>query len=161
MKRTFTLCAAFLLAAVTLNAQPPQAMKYKAMAKNEWGLPLPNKTISLRFTIYQGSEYGTPVFIEIHQTTTNKFGLMDVNIGEGTPQSGAFSDIDWGADDYYLKIELDPRGGDNFRLEDGSHQLLSVPYALFAGGVLNNDDNDADPANELINSVVLLSLIHI
>ncbi|MBN2764217.1 MAG: hypothetical protein JXR41_14080, partial [Bacteroidales bacterium] len=155
MKRTFTLCAAFLLAAVTLNAQPPQAMKYKAMAKNEWGLPLPNKTISLRFTIYQGSEYGTPVFIEIHQTTTNKFGLMDVNIGEGTPQSGAFSDIDWGADDYYLKIELDPRGGDNFRLEDGSHQLLSVPYALFAGGVLNNDDNDADPANELINSVVL------
>ncbi|MBN1413737.1 MAG: hypothetical protein JW973_01450, partial [Bacteroidales bacterium] len=155
MKRIVIFYVVMLLAAATLTAQPPQAMKYKAIAKDEWGVALPNKAISLRFTIYRGSEYGTTVYIETHQTTTSKFGLMDVNIGEGTPQTGIFSDIDWGADDYYLKIELDPKGGNDFRLEDESHQLLSVPYALFAGGVLNNDDNDTDPANELINSVVL------
>ncbi|MBN2214509.1 MAG: fibrobacter succinogenes major paralogous domain-containing protein [Bacteroidales bacterium] len=155
MKKTLTLCAIVLYATLTLTAQPPQAFKYKAIAKNDWGLPLMNKNISLRFTIYQGSENGIPVYIEVHQTTTNILGLVDVNIGQGTPQLGTFSNIDWGASDFYLKTEIDPRGGNNFRIEDGTHQLLSVPYALYAGAVLNNDDDDADPQNELISSVFL------
>ena len=93
-----------LLTAVTLTAQPPQAMKYKAIAKDEWGVTLSNKDISLRFTIYQGSEYDSPVYIETHFTTTDKYGLMNVNIGQGTSELGIFSNIDWSADNYYIQI---------------------------------------------------------
>jgi hypothetical protein len=143
------------IVSITLEAQPPQAFKYKAIAKDEWGLPLPQKDVSLRFTIYLGSGESYPVYIETHQTTTTRTGLMDVNIGQGTSQLGTFSELDWGAGDYYIKIELDPGGGTNYRLEDQSHQLLSVPYALFAGNVSNSNDADGDPENELINNIVL------
>jgi len=154
--KTFKLLLILLVTAtVTLTAQPPQAMKYKAIAKDEWGVPLPNKNISIRFTIYQGSEYGTAVYSETHQTTTDKFGLMDVNIGQGSPSFGTFSDIDWGADNYYIQIELDPKGGTDFSLETGSQQLLSVPYAFYAGDVFNDGDNDTDPQNELITNLYL------
>jgi len=44
-----------------------------------------------------------------------------------------FSSIDWSTGIYYLKIEMDPKGGSDFRIEDPPHQLLSVPYALYAG----------------------------
>ena len=37
----------------------------------------------------------------------------------------------------------------------GTSQLLSVPYALFAGHVQNSEDNDADPMNELITNAYL------
>ena len=152
IKLSFVL---FLTACFTLTAQPPQAFKYKAIAKDEWGVPLPSKDVSLRFTIYQGIGDVNPVYVEVHQTMTTKTGLMDVNIGEGISQLSTFSDIDWGADDYYIKIEMDPKGGSDYRLEDESHQLLSVPYALFAGNVVNNNDADSDPGNELITSMVL------
>ena len=155
MKKITTLILILLTIILGSKAQPPQSMKYKAIAKDQWGLPLPRKSISLRFTIYQGSENGTIVYMEKHHTTTTLLGLMDVNIGEGTPQMGNFSDIDWGAANYYIKVELDPRGGNHFILQDDAQQLLSVPYALYAGNVQHNDDADSDPQNELISNVYL------
>lgn len=159
MKQTTALIVLILTILLSSHAQPPQAMKYKAIAKDEWGLPLPRKDVSLRFTIYQGSKNGTIVYMETHQTTTTQAGLMDVNIGEGTPQMGSFSDIDWGAASYYIKVELDPKGGTNFTLQDDPQQLLSVPYALYAGNLQDNDDADADPQNELISNVYLSGTI--
>ena len=88
MKKLTLLLILILSKLMIIEAQVPQAMKYKAIAKDEWGVSLPNKEISLRFTILQGSEYGTPVYIETHQTLTNKFGLMDVDIGKGVPEIG-------------------------------------------------------------------------
>jgi hypothetical protein len=40
---------------------------------------------------------------------------------------------------------MDPSGGINFRLEDPPHQLLSVPYALYAGAAGNAPFSEADP----------------
>ena len=159
MKKITTLIAILLTIIISIEAQPPQSMKYKAIAKDQWGLPLPRKTITLRFTIYQGSENGPIVYMETQQTTTTLVGLMDVNIGEGTPQIGDFSTIDWGAANYYIKVELDPKGGTSFTLQDDAQQLLSVPYALYAGNVQHNNDTDSDPQNELISDVYLAGTI--
>ena len=141
-----------LLFSVNVVAQVPQAMKYKAVAKDDWGIALPNKAITLQFTIVQGN---VEVYREVHHTTTNKFGIMDVNIGQGIPDFGDFASINWSTGEYFIKIGLDPRGGSNFKL-NGNDKLLSVPYALYAGNVDNQNDKDTDPGNELISNAYLL-----
>jgi hypothetical protein len=126
-------------------------MKYKAIAKGKWGLPLCSKEVSLRFTIVQDE---LEVYQESHLVTTNKYGLMDVNIGEGEVVFGIFDEIDWGMGAYSLKVEMDPYGGTNYQLR-GDDRLLSVPYALFAGKVSASNDLDGDPTNEQINQMFL------
>lgn len=133
MKKLLLLLILILMGSVITWSQVPQAMTYKAIAKDDWGIALPNKTITLRFTILQGSASGPMVYRETHQTVTTKFGLMDVQIGNGLPDFSNFSAIDWSTGIYYIKIEMDPKGGTDFRLEDTPHQLLSVPYAFYAG----------------------------
>jgi len=137
MKKVITLFILILTGSLVLHSQVPQAMTYKAIAKDDWGVALPSKAITIRFTIIQGGEFGAEVYQEIHSTLTNKFGLMDVQIGKGIPTLGSFDDINWSTGIYYIKIEMDPKGGSDFRLEDPAHQLLSVPYALYAGGAAN------------------------
>jgi len=155
MKKVFFTSLLLLVATIILWSQAPQAMTYKAIAKDDWGVALPNKYITLRFTIIQGSENGPMVYRETINTTTNKFGLMSVQIGTGTPDIGIFSTIDWSTGVYYIMIEMDPKGGTNFKLEDPAHQLLSVPYALYASNTGGGVDNDSDPANEVITEILL------
>jgi hypothetical protein len=145
MKRIILLTLLVIAGSMIIWSQVPQAMNYKAVAKDDWGVALPNKTITLRFTILQGSETGSIVYQETHTTVTNKFGLMDVEIGKGTPVFGSFDMIDWGTGVYYIKIEMDSNGGTNFRLEDPPHQLLSVPYAFFAESSGNTNFTETDP----------------
>lgn len=145
MKKILLLAILFLTGAMIIWSQVPQAMTYKAVAKDDWGVALPNKTITLRFTILQGSGTGSTVYQETHTTVTNKFGLMDVEIGKGTSVIGSFDMIDWSIGIYYIQIEMDPNGGTNFRLEDPAHQLLSVPYALFAESSGNASFTESDP----------------
>lgn len=145
MKRIILLTLLVMAGSMVIWSQVPQAMNYKAVAKDDWGVALPNKTISLRVTILQDSETGEVVYQETHTTATNKFGLMDVEIGKGTPGIGSFNMIDWSTGVYYIQIEMDPNGGSNFRLEDTAHQLLSVPYAMYAGSSGNSVFSETDP----------------
>jgi len=54
---------------------------------------------------------------------------VNLVIGNGTGKTGDITTIDWGADTYYLKVEIDKTGGSAY-VEMGTTQLLSVPYAL-------------------------------
>ena len=73
-----------------------------------------DQDVSLQISILQGSESGIPVYVETHQETTNSFGLITLEIGNGTMISGNIPAIDWSADSYFLKIELDAAGGTNY-----------------------------------------------
>lgn len=145
MKRIILLALLVVTGTMVIWSQAPQAMNYKAIAKDDWGVALPSKTITLRFTILQGSKTGSIVYQETHTTTTNKFGLMDVEIGKGTPAVSSFDLIDWSTGVYYIQIEMDPKGGSDFRLEDPAHQLLSVPYALYAETSGSSNFSETDP----------------
>lgn len=39
---------------------------------------------------------------------------------------------------YFIKVEVDPTGNENYVLS-GTSQLLSVPYALYAGNTIGED----------------------
>jgi len=122
-----------------LMAQVPQALKYQAVARDVNGDLLTNQNVSFRMSILQGSASGTAVYVEIHNSTTNDFGLVNLEIGNGTVVSGDFSAIDWGNNSHYIKIEMDPAGGTLYQ-PMGTSQLLSVPYALQSGN--SPPDND-------------------
>ncbi|PWN66720.1 collagen-like protein [Chryseobacterium oncorhynchi] len=85
----------------------------------------------MRFSILKGSTTGTVVYSETQTQPTNSNGLVTVKIGAGTLVSGSYSTINWGSDIYFIKIETDPSGSNNYTIT-GTSQLLSVPYALYA-----------------------------
>ncbi|MCD4745185.1 MAG: hypothetical protein K8R58_02675 [Bacteroidales bacterium] len=114
-----------------LFAQSPNAFKYQAVVRDASGASICNADISLKFIIHQGSPTGAEVYDETHTPTTNDFGLVNLEIGNGTPGSGNFSAIEWESDIYFITVALDVTGGTNYQ-EMGTEQLFSVPYALHA-----------------------------
>lgn len=130
-KFLFSLIALFSLA--SLWAQTPQLLNYQGVVRNASGDPLTNQAIGLRLTIQDGA--ATAFYQETHSTTTNAFGLYNVQIGNGTVVSGTMTSVAWLMGGRYLKVEIDPAGGTSYT-EVGTPTLLaSVPYALGANSV--------------------------
>jgi hypothetical protein len=91
-----------------------------------------NTSVGIKISILQGSASGTAAYVETQTTTTNANGLATLAIGGGTPVTGTFAGINWASGNYFIKTETDPTGGTNYTIS-GTSQLLSVPYALYAG----------------------------
>jgi hypothetical protein len=114
-------------------------MNYKALITNNNNV-LSNHNLTIRFTILQNGS--TSVYQETQTATTNANGIVAVNVGEGTVVSGNFDNIDWGADAYYLKVEINTGSGyTNF----GTSEFKYVPYAKYAdeaGNTFSGNYND-------------------
>lgn len=123
MKKLFTLIVVVLYTQLCF-AQAPQGFSYQAIARDNNGNPKANTSVSVKFSILNGSAQGTAVYAETHQTQSNNFGLFTLTIGQGSAITGTFASIDW-AGPKYLKVEIDG-------LLSNTTQLLSVPYALYA-----------------------------
>ncbi len=114
-----------------VNSQAPQGFTYQAVPRNATGEIMTNQDISFRISLLQGDVEGITVFQEKHFAQTNSFGLVTLIIGQGLEPLGNFSSISWDSGPYFLKIEFDANGGNNYTLM-GINELLSVPYALYA-----------------------------
>ncbi|MDR0619124.1 MAG: tail fiber domain-containing protein [Bacteroidales bacterium] len=139
----------FALLMPALKAQGvPQAMKYQAVLHDIAGNTLANQTgISIRVHILEGSANGVISYSEIHNNvSTNTFGVINLEIGKGIPVHNVFSAIDWGVDDHYVRIEMEING--TGYTEMGVSQLLSVPYALYAGNAGNGSGISAFNLND-------------
>ena len=125
----------FMMLCIIVFGQSPQAFKYQAIIRDVSGNVLANQNVGIQISILEGSDTGTPVYIETWNLTSNQFGLITLNVGEGT-SSDDFTLIDWGNNAYYLKTALDETGGINYS-DMGASQLLSVPYALYSNTAAN------------------------
>ena len=121
----------YLIVAQSILAQAPQKMSYQAIIRNTTNQLVVNQVVGMRISIIQGSQNGTAVYSETHSQTTNANGLLSLEVGTGTVQTGTFSTINWVNGPYFIKTETDPLGGTNYTIT-GSSQLLSVPYAFYA-----------------------------
>jgi hypothetical protein len=119
----FTLLVCWSLSAQTTG------FHYQGIARDPVGDPIPDQEVILEFKIRQGSAEGSIAYSEIHQTTTNTFGLFTLTIGHGTPSGGNISSIDWSAGPFFLEVGMDIGSG---MTSMGTTQLLSVPHALYA-----------------------------
>jgi hypothetical protein len=151
MKKLFAVLIA-LLAIAGVFAQAPAKMSYQAVIRNSSNELVSNHNIGMRVNIIQGSVTGKEVYTEIITPTpsTNDNGLVSVAIGGGI----GFSDIDWASGPYFIKIETDPAGGDNYTITSIS-QLLSVPYAQYAEKAGNGFSGNY---NDLTGSPVLATI---
>ena len=144
------------IATVTISlssfGQAPESFKYQAVVRDAGNTILNNQSIGMQLTILQTSPTGTAVYTENFATTTNTYGLVNIEIGTGTTTDD-FTIIDWANGPYFIETAVDVTGGTTYSVM-GTSQLMSVPYALYAKqaeNVANDlvDDADPDPANEI------------
>jgi hypothetical protein len=158
-------------------AQSPNSFNYQAAIRDAGGDLVQNEAISIRITILEETSAGATVYQESHGVTTNEYGLVNINIGEGTILSGTFNNINWGSTSFFVNVGLDINGGTTYT-DMGTQHLTSVPYSLHAqtvelsdndtlneiqtlskignivslsnsGGTVNISDGDSDPSNEI------------
>jgi hypothetical protein len=124
-----------LLLWAAAGAQAPQGIPYQAAARNSGGGIMASTAISVRFSIRDSVAAGAILYREVHSVTTTPQGLFSVQIGSGSPVSGTFAGINWGAAPRYLQVEMDPTGGSTYT-DMGTTQMMSVPYALYSNNGL-------------------------
>lgn len=141
MKKFFLVSFGLAFFISQLVAQVPQYINYQTVVRNSSGQLVKDQSVSLKFSIHLNSVSGQEVYSEKHVKTTNQFGIVNLHIGKGTVLSGDFETINWGAGKMYLKTYLDLSGGDSFT-EMGTAEMVSVPYALYAGSIFVDYSND-------------------
>lgn len=147
MKQNFSIFSLLLLAFLTISvkhfAQAPLRVPYQTIVRDGSGSTINSSPVGVRFSILQGSISGTVVYEETQTSTTTSLGLLNLEIGAGTPSIGTMNAINWQSGSYFLKVDVDPTGGTNYTIS-GTSSLNSVPYALHAktsGDWLNSGNN--------------------
>lgn len=109
----------------------PQAISYQAVARDAAGKVLTEKSIGVKVEILKGSTRGSAVYSETHKPKSSTTGTITLLIGQGTASTGTFTNINWGADTYYLQLSMDIQGGSDYKVASTT-QMLPVPFALYA-----------------------------
>lgn len=151
MKR-ITYCLLFILFPIVITAQVPQAFNYQAVYRDLSGNPVLDQSVTVIISILQGAADGTEVFTETQSTTTNDFGLINLQIGSINTTN--FAGINWANSPYYMKINVN--GTDL-----GTTQLISVPYALHAVSATDVNDADHDQTNEIQDLTLSNNILNI
>ena len=144
MKYIFTLISLVLFGLNTF-AQTPEKMSYQAVIRDHNNGILQNAKVNIRIIIRQGTSSGSIAFSEVHNTTTNKNGLVSLQIGDGKNEDGDFSSIDWSKGPYFIETQWDPENTSDPSIT-GVTEILSVPYALHAKSADSFSGNGNEPA---------------
>lgn len=131
MKKLILSLVAIATISLSSFGQAPEGFKYQAVVRDASNTILNNQTVGMRMTIQQGSIGGTTVYQETFATTTNAYGLVNLEIGNGTVESGDFTTIEWANGPFFIETAVDVTGGTSY-IVMGTSQLMSVPYALYA-----------------------------
>lgn len=127
-----TFLSLLLISLSSFAQDPPEGINYQAVARDNSGKPISNSNLKIRFSIRDITATGTIVFQEIHNGSTNVYGLFTLIIGNGLLVStDSFSAINWENGNKYLEVEVDTLSGNNY-ISMGTTQMMSVPYALYA-----------------------------
>ncbi|MFH0757266.1 MAG: tail fiber protein [Bacteroidota bacterium] len=118
------LIAILSILVISAFSQAPKSFNYQAVIRNADGSVIADETLAIEIGILQGTIDGPSVYWEVHLGTTNAFGSVILEIGKGSSLDN-FLDIDWSQGPYFLNVKVNG-------YDQGTAQLLSVPYALQA-----------------------------
>lgn len=124
-----TVILSVLFHPINISAQAPDQFKYQAILRNVNGQVISLENVSIEIHILKGSETGTVVYSETHNTKTTNRGLVTFFVGSAATGNGTLGDIQWATDSYFIKTIVDGT-------EMGTSPLLSVPYALYANNAV-------------------------
>ncbi|TLV03315.1 tail fiber domain-containing protein [Dyadobacter luticola] len=146
--KVFLVSSILQLFTLLAFAQVPQQFSFQGVARDASGKIVVNKTVSVRASIIKNTILGPTVYRETHKPTTTSTGIFNLVIGGGSQELGTLNDVDWKTGPFFLKIEVDLNGGDNY-IDMGSSQFLSVPYAISS-----NESVNAEKAEEAVHAEV-------
>ena len=135
---SITILFYLILFSAVIAQESAGGISYQAVALDESGKIIADESVSVRFSILEGSSQAEQsIYQETHSVQTDSYGLFSVVIGDGSftqsSQLENLGDITWGSESLYLKVELDLSGDGQFRLM-GTQQMMSVPFAMHAFG---------------------------
>ena len=150
MKKYITLLIFSLLTFTGLSQD--NGITYQAVIYNPNGQSLPGEDdtlsplvetdICLKFSIMgNGLEYEETV-----QTTTDKFGMVNLKIGTNTQTGGSaasIQDINWDSGEKSLRVELNAVGNCNSFVQISYQTFSYVPFAYYALNEGNTSDISA------------------
>lgn len=133
------------------RSQVPQRLNYQGIARDLQGNPLVKQKIALLISILPSQEADFTEYVESHKVVTSEFGLYSIQIGGGVEIQGKIQDVRWEGGNRYIRVALDPVGGENYQ-DLGITQLLSVPYAFYAekSGSAKQTTNGTRASNNFI-----------
>ena len=99
----------------------PQELPGQDVARNI----LPNAELKVRFSIFDAQE--ALEYQEIHSTKTDAFGMINLIIGQGSPENGVFTEMDWNGTKKVLEVEINLNGTFN---RISKQNLYYTPFAL-------------------------------
>jgi hypothetical protein len=140
--RNFIFLLALLFSIKVLSQSPP-GIPYQAIARTTTGEPYAGGALQARFSLHEQTVTGTVSYAETHSLQTDEFGLFSTTFGAGAPVTGTFAAINWGLTTKYLQVEIDLGNG---WIDMGTQQLMSVPYAMYAGSSGNADAGQSNPS---------------
>jgi hypothetical protein len=139
--KTFSIFLYLISVSLVLFSQVPQGIPYQAVIRDTQGNPILNQASTVKFTLHEQTADGTVVYEETHQTSTNSVGLFSLTLGAGVASTGNFSSINWASGYKFLQVQTDIGNG---YVDNGTQQLMSVPYALYAGTSGSNQVSNPD-----------------
>lgn len=104
-------------------AQVPEQFRLQGVARDN-GQIIASTAIDVRVTLYENA---VSAYQEIHAVSTDAYGQFGIDVGDGAPVSGSFSQIAWSTAPITYDIELD--AGSGYFLV-GNDAFQAVPYAL-------------------------------
>jgi hypothetical protein len=111
---------------------------------------LPSVDLSVQFSII--NNINEIEYQEIHTTTTDAYGMINLMIGQGTPAIGTFNQIYW-SEEKFLKVEIDLNDG-NGMVEFSFQNLTYIPYVKHRE-IIATSTLDVDGATNLNNSLTV------
>jgi len=131
-----------LVLLICLNglSQNSEPVSYQSIVRHNDGRVVSSQPVSLRMSVYMGNPFDTMIYSETHTATTTEAGLISVLIGNGTDKTGDFSSIDWNADKYFMKAEIETSAGRGYT-DIGTIQILSIPYTTPSNSRKKDKDN--------------------
>ena len=142
--------------AYSVQAQAPESMNYQAVIRDGSGDLVASQSVGIRIIILQGNASGTNVYEETYAIITDAYGLVNLQLGTGTVQSGTFSSIDWGNGPYFVETAVDVAGGTSYNVISIT-QFMSVPYALHANVADSLVGYQPSQQNELPSGSIIIS----
>jgi len=128
-KQIVLIIILIVMSCENIFSQVPESINYQAVLRNNTGELLNNQNVTIRISIIEGSAGGTVVYREQQSKITNNFGVVEIQIGNGTSDIGTFSLINWGILTKFIKIEINTGSG---FINMGTSQLITVPYSMYS-----------------------------
>lgn len=136
MKKLIKNLLLVLIVAITLQqyvySQSNEGIIYQAEARDNRGNLLKNTPLDVKITILKDHARGSVVWEELHQITSNNYGMFVLQIGSGQNLTQTtFDAIEWGKNPHFLNVKVKNTHAASWT-DSGTNSFSSVPYALHA-----------------------------